>query len=134
MGIVSRLLGEVGKILVSVETAEEWQSWFEARWWDGSATTGSQAGRQPDISWSDRHNSGGDLRTSTTAGSDPWNAWRDPWSNYGHGEERGGGADKIVVPEFSAEDDREGGKAYLRKVEAWQRVTRIKPHKQALVL
>ena len=117
-------------------TAEEWQSWYEARWWDGSATTGSQAGRQPDISWSDRHNSGGDLRTSTTAGSDPWNAWRDPWSNYGPGEERGGGADKIVVPEFSAEDDREGGKArgYLRKVEAWKRVTRIKPHKQALVL
>lgn len=120
-------------------TAEEWQAWYEARWWDGSATTGSQAGRQPEISWSDRHHSQKDLRTSTTAGSDPWGAWRDSWTNYradGPGEERGGGADKIVVPEFSAEDDREGGKArgYLRKVEAWRRVTRIKPHKQALVL
>ena len=39
-------------------TAEEWQAWYEARWWDGSATTGSQAGRQPEIFWSDRHHSG----------------------------------------------------------------------------
>ena len=52
-------------------------------------------------------------------------------------DERGsGGTDKISVPEFSGEDDRDGGKAksYLRKVQAWRRVTRLKPHKQALVL
>ncbi|CAJ1436718.1 unnamed protein product [Effrenium voratum] len=50
--------------------------------------------------------------------------------------DRGGGADKILVPEFSAEDDRDGVKArgYLRKIEAWRRVTKIKSYKQALML
>ena len=75
------------------------------------------------------------------ASADPWTSWRDPWSTWrsedGH-EERtgGGGSDKIVAPEFNGEDDRDGIKArgYLRKVQAWKRVTRLKPAKQALVL
>ena len=41
-----------------------------------------------------------------------------------------------MVPEFTGEEDREGSKArsYQRKIEAWRRVTRLKPNKQALVL
>ena len=47
-----------------------------------------------------------------------------------------GGSDKISVPEFTGEDDKDGLKArgYLRKVEAWRRVTRTRPQKQALML
>ena len=41
-----------------------------------------------------------------------------------------GGSDKIVVPEFSGEEDR----LLEEKIEAWQRVTRLKANKQALVL
>ena len=48
----------------------------------------------------------------------------------------GGGHDKIQVPEYSGEDDRDGLKAkgYIRKVEAWRRVTRLSRGKQALML
>ena len=48
----------------------------------------------------------------------------------------GGGQDKIQVPEYSGEDDRDGLKAkgYIRKVEAWRRVTRLSRGKQALML
>ena len=120
-------------------SAEEWQAWYESWWAGGSHTTRSQSGRQSEgtVSGPHGHRDGGQW-TSTAASTDPWQ-WRDPWSNYQgetYHEERGGGADKIVVPEFSAEEDREGVKArgYLRKIEAWRRVTRIKPHKQALVL
>ena len=120
-------------------SAEEWQAWYESWWAGGSHTTRSQSGRQSEgtVSGPQGHRDGGQW-TSTAASTDPWQ-WRDPWSNYQgetYHEERGGGADKIVVPEFSAEEDREGGKArgYLRKIEAWRRVTRIKPHKQALAL
>ena len=76
--------------------------------------------------------------------TDPWNRpASDPWSqSHAHGkddhldERTGGTSDKIVVPEFTGEEDREGTKArsYLRKIEAWKRVTRLKPNKQALVL
>ena len=120
-------------------TSEEWQAWYESWWTGGSQATRSQPGGQSEETTSGHHgrHDGGQW-TSTTASNDPWQ-WRDPWSGY-HGEnyteERGGGADKIVAPEFSAEEDREGVKArgYLRKIEAWRRVTRIKPYKQALVL
>ena len=78
-------------------------------------------------------------RTSRT--TDPWyQSGKDPWNQSQHGsnvDERGGGtSDKIVVPEFTGEEDREGTKArsYLRKIEAWRRVTRLKADKQALVL
>ena len=47
-----------------------------------------------------------------------------------------GAPTRSQIPEFSAEDDKEGLKArgYLRKIEAWRRVTRLKPTKQALML
>ena len=48
----------------------------------------------------------------------------------------GGGQDKIQVPEYSGEDDRDGLKAkgHIQKVEAWRRVTRLSGGKQALML
>ena len=67
---------------------------------------------------------------------DPW--WLrqgDPW--VAHEDRRaGGGQDKIQVPQSTEEDDRDGMKAkgYIRKVEAWTRVTRLPKPKQALVL
>ncbi|CAK9061620.1 unnamed protein product [Durusdinium trenchii] len=47
-----------------------------------------------------------------------------------------GGQDKIQVPEYNGEDDRDGLKAkgYIRKIEAWRRVTRLTRPKQALML
>ena len=68
---------------------------------------------------------------------DPWR-WQDPWSSAAPPatSEGHGGTDKIAVPEFSGEDDKDGIKArgYLRKIEAWRRVTRLRPAKQALML
>ncbi|CAJ1346774.1 unnamed protein product [Effrenium voratum] len=56
------------------------------------------------------------------------------WSWVEEERDRGGGADKILVPEFLAESDRDGVKAwgYLRKVEAWRRAAKVKGHKQAV--
>ena len=91
---------------------------------------------------------------------DSWGGWgssSDPWADSGGGvpddehlqdqaehqswslrgsQQGAGGNDKISVPEFSGEDDKDGLKArgYLRKIEAWRRVTRLAPEKQALVL
>ena len=61
------------------------------------------------------------------------------WRRWQEGDDRrnGGGAhDKIQAPEHSGEDDRDGLKAkgYIRKVEAWRRVTRLSRGKQALML
>ena len=87
-------------------TAAEWHEWYEQERlrWELQGQPGS---RRESSAWS-------------------WEEDRD----------RGGGADKILVPEFSAEDDRDGVKArgYLRKIEAWRRVTKIKSYKQALML
>ena len=107
-------------------TLEEWEDWYRGsnhRRWDLSTTgtstttpTGEQVGSQ----------------------SDPW--WEhqgDPWVQPRRDEDRGGGgADKIPVPEFSGEEDKDGmlTRGYLRKVEAWRRVSRLKPAKQALML
>ena len=104
------VLGESRHSAVSESNREEWEQWYRSDWqrW----------------SWPESWNK---PRTS--------NSW-DACGDEDRDRERGGGADKIVVPEFSAEEDRDGLKArgYLRKVAAWRRVTKIKPHKQALML
>ena len=129
-------------------TDEDWRRWNAGTWsWDqgrdGLPSTGTASA--PDEGQSTSGHGGNQARRSSTTQSDPWSQpWRDPWAN-GHGgcqkdetlEERGsGGSDKIVVPDFSGEEDRDGTKArgYLRKIEAWRRVTRLKANKQALVL
>ena len=86
----------------------------------------------------------GSVHGSTAAEWHEWyelqgnGSWRESsaWSWVEEERDRGGGADKILVPEFSAEGDRDGVKAqgYLRKVEAWRRVAKVKSHKQALML
>lgn len=104
-------------------TLEEWQAWYEA-WWSGeSYTTWSRSGRQSE-------------ETSSAPQGRQEGGHNNNHQGDNYNEERGGGADKIVAPDFSGEEDREGVKArgYLRKIDAWRRVTRIKPHKQALVL
>jgi len=61
----------------------------------------------------------------------------DPWGASANREDdRMGGSDKISVPEFSGEDDKDGMVTcgYLRKVAAWRRMTRLRPNKQALAL
>ncbi|CAJ1331158.1 unnamed protein product [Effrenium voratum] len=87
-------------------TAAEWHEWYE----------------QERLRWELRGQPGSRRESS---------AW-----SWEEDRDRGGGADKILVPEFSAEDDRDGVKArgYLRKIEAWRRVTKIKSYKQALML
>lgn len=106
-------------------TLEEWENWYQGRHrrWD-TAMTGTSTTTPT-----------GDLVGSH---SDPW--WEhqgDPWTQPRRDEDRGGGgADKIPVPEFSGEEDKDGmlTRGYLRKVEAWRRVSRLKPAKQALML
>lgn len=67
----------------------------------------------------------------------------DPWARPDMGrrspravDDRVGGNDKIAVPEFSGEEDKDGlaTRRYLRKIAAWQRMTRLRPAKQALAL
>ena len=83
--------------------------------------------------------SGGDGSASRDAfvSSDPWQSQGDPWGASANREDdRMGGSDKISVPEFSGEDDKDGmvTRGYLRKVAAWRRMTRLRPNKQALAL
>eukprot|EP00435_Cladocopium_sp_Y103_P003094 s3557_g1.t1 len=69
--------------------------------------------------------------------SDPWQSQGDPWSTSApRDDDRWGGSDKISVPDFSGEDDKDGmiTRGYLRKVAAWRRMTRLRPNKQALAL
>ena len=120
-------------------STEDWRLWNLGLWNSGAST--SPAPTVYDDEWQTGNGGRTTWWTSSTASADPWASWRDPWSTWrsedGH-EERtgGGGSDKIVAPEFNGEDDRDGIKArgYLRKVQAWKRVTRLKPAKQALVL
>ena len=129
---------------------EDWRRWNES-WWgwrDGAASPHSADFQEPyEYNSSGTHARGwvggqSTSQNSSTAsrGVDPWQGGSDPWSGHqgggSHYETRTGGNDKIVVPEFNGEDDREGGKTrgYLRKVEAWRRVTRLPPQKQALIL
>ena len=129
---------------------EDWRRWNES-WWgwgDGAASPHSADFQEPyEYNSSGTHACGwvggqSTSQNSSTAsrGVDPWQGGSDPWSGHqgggSHYETRTGGNDKIVVPEFNGEDDREGGKTrgYLRKVEAWRRVTRLPPQKQALIL
>ena len=126
-------------------TEEEWQLWNTGRWagWSGShaPSTGDANDYSGDTT---EHASREDTSRRGTKSTDPWNAWKDPWNRSSLGSQRddavdervGGASDKIVVPEFTGEEDKEGSKtrSYLRKIEAWRRVTRLKPNKQALVL
>eukprot|EP00435_Cladocopium_sp_Y103_P029729 s4082_g7.t1 len=108
-------------------TAEERELW-RARWsswnaWPPTSTTPS----------------GGFDSVSRAAPftSDPWQSQGDPWGvGTSRDDDRVGGSDKIAVPEFSGEDDKDGlvTRGYLRKVAAWQRMTRLRPNKQALAL
>ncbi len=127
-------------------TDEDWRLWNSGGWWEATRNRApsTETTPTPDGEHSDGHGTGYVRRSYTTRSSDPWlNPWKDPWTSSQYGsqrdevpEERGGGNDKIVAPEFSGEEDRDGTRArsYLRKIEAWRRVTRLKPNKQALVL
>ena len=107
-------------------TDEEWRQWnayYTVTTWNGHAADSSVA--PPSSS------------TTGNPGVDPWQQGvGDPWSKSEDHRGSGAAQDKIQVPEFSGEDDRDGGKAksYLRKVEAWKRVTRLPMRKQALML
>lgn len=116
-------------------TNETWGQWSEADWlawrtwrdswyvWPPASTTPSGA-----ADWSSR---------AAQLSNDPWQSQGDPWAgNSGRGDDRVGGNDKIAVPEFSGEDDKDGlvTRGYLRKVAAWRRMTRLSPRKQALAL
>ena len=125
---------------------EDWRLWNAGRWYDARSQGGSTSETRHGTSeQGSQGGNGGEQRQSvmTTTATDPW-SYRDSWTgwnprprgeNYYDGN-GSGGTDKITVPEFSAEEDRDGNKArgYLRKIAAWKRVTRIKPNKQALVL
>ena len=82
---------------------------------------------------------GGDGSASRDAfvSSNPWQSQADPCGACAsRDDDRVGGSDKISVPEFSGEDDKDGmvTRGYLRKVAAWRRMTRLRPNKQALAL
>ena len=126
-------------------TDEDWRLWNAGRWagWSGSNAP-STGDANDDSGDTTEHASREDTSRRGTKSTDPWNAWKDPWNRSSLGSQRddavdervGGASDKIVVPEFTGEEDKEGSKtrSYLRKIEAWRRVTRLKPNKQALVL
>ena len=108
-------------------TDAEWDEWMARRrtWYSWPPTTTTP--------------SGGDGSASRDAfvSSDPWQSQGDPWGASANREDdRMGGSDKISVPEFSGEDDKDGmvTRGYLRKVAAWRRMTRLRPNKQALAL
>eukprot|EP00435_Cladocopium_sp_Y103_P075845 s9_g66.t1 len=107
-------------------TEEEWETWWARRSWWYSWPTSTTTPTGTDGSMAQR------------TSMDPWTQRGDPWSVGGGrmDDERGGGADKIAVPEFSGEDDKDGmvARGYLRKVGAWKRMTRLKCSKQALAL
>ena len=112
-------------------TAEEWQRWYDQRnaWhsWEPPTTT-TPSGM-----------AGSASQAAAQARSDPWMTNSDPWSSAPAGDkrddDRSGGSDKISVPEFSGEDkDCLVTRGYLRKVNAWRRMTRLRPSKQALAL
>lgn len=104
-------------------TEEEWQAWRAWRGWyppPAPTPSGSYASNQASkaiIEW------------------DPWAA-ASSTRRASHDDDRIGGSDKISVPEFTGEEDKDGlvTRGYLRKVAAWKRMTRLKPTKQALAL
>ena len=105
-------------------TAEEWAEWYmqqaATRWTTPTAST-------PMAISVDANN----------GGRDPWldaDPWDRQWTR--REDDRVGGSDKIAVPEFTGEEDKEGvlARGYLRKVSAWQRMTRLRPAKRALAL
>eukprot|EP00438_Fugacium_kawagutii_P026759 Skav216449 [mRNA] locus=scaffold50:462658:469839:- [translate_table: standard] len=95
-------------------TDEEWRTWFASwkSWYTDTSTTHTPSGQFPR--------------------GDPW---AQPQQER-RDDDRTGGSDKITVPEFSGDDDKDGlvTRGYLRKVAAWQRMTRLRPAKQALAL
>ena len=105
-------------------SAEEWAAWYMQQattWWTtptASTPTAMSAG-------------------ANSGWRDPW-LETDPWDRQWtrRDDDRTGGSDKIAVPEFTGEEDKEGvlTRGYLRKVSAWQRMTRLRPTKQALAL
>ena len=76
-------------------TSEEWERWYRSDqpWWGWAMTN---------------------YPRSNGSGWDRGSDFDD--------RDRGGGTDKITVPDFNAEDDRDGVRArgYLRKIEAWR--------------
>ena len=126
---------------------EDWRLWDAGQWnYGGSGDYAHTTVRDDTLDRGSQHGQHGlhgprARWSSSTNIPDPWHVWQDPWtvaSSEDNQEDKGtsGGNDKIVAPEFSGEDDKEGckTKSYLRKVQAWRRVTRLKPSKQALVL
>ena len=120
-------------------TQEEWRQWNEAYYANRSDEGGRPTGNGAAAS-----GLGASAAASGETASNPrlpqYDAWlhSDPWSRASYEPSRGGGGgqDKIQVPEYTGEEDRDGLKArgYLRKVEAWKRVTRLPVSKQALML
>ena len=118
-------------------TDEEWEAW-RGRWrMPPPASERSSGETARPWSWY----AGG----TTDAWLDPW--WQsrgDPWGANRNEDSAwtttggSGGGDKIPVPEFDGEEQagHEGTRArgYLRRVNAWRRITRLKPCKQALAL
>ena len=141
-------------------TDEDWRLWNSGQWraQDGADSPhgteyhdlGNEHGDGRGNADQVRRRSSSWWSSTASPQDDPWQRWSDPWNRQdtwsasGHGwrgstessEQRVGGQDKISVPEFTAEEDKDGGKAksYLRKIEAWRRVTRLPPQKQALML
>ena len=120
-------------------TPEEWRAWNEAYSTHHYPAEEGRASNDAGIS-------GNGVSASTSGNSfqprlsqqDTW-LNSDPWSRPLYESSRGGGGggqDKIQVPEYNGEEDRDGLKArgYLRKVDAWRRVTRLTTSKQALML
>ena len=105
-------------------TAGEWAEWYMQQattWWTTpTASTPTATSASANSGW-----------------RDPW-LETDPWDRQWtrRDDDRTGGSDKIAVPEFTGEEDKEGvlTRGYLRKVSAWQRMTRLRPTKQALAL
>ena len=113
-------------------SAEEWEQWYRQGRWYTTPTMSATASSEQQSQWG-------------TRSEDPWQDQGDPWggwwprtTNGTAAEGRGGGADKIPVPEFDGKDDTAGeglrARGYLRKVDAWTRVTRLPANKQALML
>ena len=123
-------------------TERSWGGWSEQEWkrWNAYCAWSAPSG-DPGVGSGDGARAASSLGPTASAastasqeiGHDPW--WGnqgDPWQ--GREDRRGGagGQDKIQVPEYNGEDDRDG--LNIRKIEAWRRVTRLTRPKQALML
>ena len=124
-------------------TERSWGGWSEQEWkrWNAYYAWSAPSG-DPGVGSGDGAGATSSLGPTASAaptapqgiGHDPW--WGnqgDPWQGHEDRRSGAGGQDKIQVPEYNGEDDRDGLKAkgYIRKIEAWRRVTRLTRPKRA---